>query len=389
MERKKLAIVSTHPIQYNAPLFALLEQSQVIQPRVFYTWSQGEEAVPDRDFKQTIRWDIPLLEGYDHEFSKNTSKNPGLHHFMGLKNPGLIKQISNWNPDGILVYGWNFYSHLSVMRYFKGRKPVFFRGDSTLLDEASGMKTLIRRKFLRWVYSHVDAAFYVGTNNKDYFNVHGLHENKLYFAPHAIDNDRFELSSRQKENEAAEFRSRLGIDTTQTVVLFAGKFEPKKDPALLIKAFAAMNSRNKHLVLVGNGPQENMLKALAEGQKNIHFLPFQNQSKMPAIYGMADLLALPSQGPGETWGLAVNEAMACGKPALVSTKVGCSADLVKPGLNGDVFEAGNLESLTRSLDSLTRSKNNLGQMGQNAKSFIHQWSFSAIKKSFEENCFAS
>ena len=63
----------------------------------------------------------------------------------------------------------------------------------------------------------------------------------------------------------------------------------------------------------------------------MRFLPFANQSEMPARYLLADLFVLPSLGNSETWGLAVNEAMHMGVPCLVSDLVGCQQDLVTDG----------------------------------------------------------
>ena len=136
---KKLAIVSTHPIQYNAPWFKLLGQRGKIDLRVFYTWSQSKEEVQDKTFGRTIKWDVPLLDGYGYEFVPNVSKEPGIH-WKGIDNPALISQISKFNPDAVLVFGWNLKSHFRVLRHFNNRIPVWFRGDSTLLDESKGLK---------------------------------------------------------------------------------------------------------------------------------------------------------------------------------------------------------------------------------------------------------
>ena len=70
------------------------------------------------------------------------------------------------------------------------------------------------------------------------------------------------------------------------------------------------------------------------------FLEFQNQSVMPVIYRLGDALVLPS-GHGETWGLAVNEAQACGRPSLVSDCVGCARDVIGEGENGSIFRTDN------------------------------------------------
>ena len=53
---------------------------------------------------------------------------------------------------------------------------------------------------------------------------------------------------------------------------------------------------------------------------------------------MGDEIVLPS-AYNETWGLAINEAMACGRPALVTDRVGCGPDLIRAGENGEIFHA--------------------------------------------------
>src|SRR5436190_19801175 len=109
---KKLAIVTSHPIQYNAPLFVLLNQSKLVKPKVFYTWEQSQGLKYDPGFQKAIEWDLPLLNGYDYIFVKNTASDPGTHHFRGIVNPTLNSEIMAWKPDAILVFGWSLYSHL-------------------------------------------------------------------------------------------------------------------------------------------------------------------------------------------------------------------------------------------------------------------------------------
>ncbi|MGV8879826.1 MAG: glycosyltransferase family 4 protein [Sphingobacteriaceae bacterium] len=371
-EIKRLAIISTHPIQYYAPVFQLLHQRKDIAIKVFYTWGEQSEQKFDPGFNKKIEWDIPLLDGYPFEWAINTAKDPGSHHFTGIVNPHLIAQIKIWNPDALLVYGWAYQSHLQVLRYFKGKIPVFFRGDSTLLDRPLGIKSWLKKHFITWVYQHVDHAFYVGDQNRKYFLAHGLRPDQLHFAPHAVDNNRF---AAVRSTEVDLLKKHLRLTSTDVLVVFAGKLETKKDPELLQRTFTDLKFPNVHLLFVGNGVLEEKLKADSLGLKNIHFLNFQNQTDMPVVYQACDLFILPSSGPGETWGLAVNEAMACGKAILVSDKVGCAADLVKPGINGAVFKAGNLDSLKEKLTQLIAHPEKLKQFGTASKTIIKDWDF--------------
>ncbi len=379
--KKKLAIISTHPIQYNAPMFALLAKSDKFNVKVFYTWSQSQESLFDQDFGKQIQWDIPLLSGYEYVFIENISKKPGPTSYSGIDCPELNQAVQYWNADILLIYGWNFKAHFSAMRFFKHKIPVYFRGDSTLIDETGGLKSFLRRIVLRYVYRFCDGAFYVGKNNKQYFLKHGLEEKQLFFAPHAIDNARFSKSPTTNEVVLAK----LNLTEENTVFLFVGKFEPKKNPIILLNAFLSANIDTAHLVFVGNGILENELKQLARSNNRIHFIPFQNQSLMPSIYHFANVLVLPSQGPGETWGLVVNEAMACRKAIIASDKVGCAIDLVQNGKNGYIFQSGNETELSNCIQKIASNKKQCHEMGEFSQEIIKNWSFQEIVGSIEKN----
>ncbi|MCS3628955.1 glycosyltransferase involved in cell wall biosynthesis [Salinibacter ruber] len=368
----KLAVVNTHPIQYYSPYYRQLADRDELNLRVFYTWRGPLDKAYDPGFEQEVSWDIPLLDGYDHTFVENTASDPGTHHFRGIVAPSLIHEIESWGADAVLVFSWNYQTHLRVLLHFSGRCPVLFRGDSTLLDESPGPKKWARRLWLRWVYRHVDAALYVGRNNRAYYEAHGLGEDQLFWVPHAIDNTRF-AESNGADQKAAEWRRELSIPDTAPVVLFAGKLGRKKAPDLLVEAFSKVTVEDAHLAIVGSGPMGDELRSMAETQSRIHFLGFQNQARMPVVYRLGDIFVLPSRGPGETWGLAVNEAMACGRPVVVTDRVGCAPDLVD-GENGAVVPAGRSTPLQKTLEDLLEDRGRLQDMGRRSRKRISNWS---------------
>ena len=382
---KKLAIITSHPIQYNAPVFKLLAERKNIRVKVFYTW--GEKVLEnkyDPGFKRIIQWDIPLLEGYEYEMVENISRDPGTHHFNGIINSKLIKTIETWDPDSILIVGWSYQSHLKSIRYFSGKRTLFFWGDSNLLDNSGNIiKNILRKIFLKWLYSKIDVAFYVGQATKKYYAKYGVENERLLFVPHAIENSRFSNPSE------IDFRNKLNISTSSILFLFAGKFENKKNPILLLEAFSKLNVENIDLLFVGNGPMELQLKNHVHDlpeyvKKRVHFMDFQNQSVMPDVYKCCDVFVLPSKGPGETWGLAINEAMASSKPVLVSDKCGASQDLVDDGVNGYIFESNNIQSLISKMEMLISRKDQLTSMGKQSSLIIQNWSFENICVAIEE-----
>lgn len=372
---KKLAIITSHPIQYNAPLFKLIFQRNFIEVKVFYTLEKEDERF-DSGFDKNIKWDIPLLDGYSFSFVSNQA-NFG-KGFWNVTNPSLIEEIKNFGADSILVFGWNYLSHLKAMRFFKGKIPVYFRGDSHLLDERSGIKKIFRRLFLRWVYSFIDIAIYVGQNNKAYFLAHGLSENQLIFAPHCIDNDRFIGSTNEDYVEKArKLRLQLGFNEEDIIIGFVAKLNKNKNPLLLLDAYLKINKLNIKLLFVGSGRLKPLLKDGVEDNLKIQFLDFQNQSMMPIIYRVCDVFVLPSS-QSETWGLAINEAMACSKPVLVSDRCGCAIDLVKNGYNGYIFESGNVADLTQKIELIISSPSQLSMMGANSLDIIQKWTFELV-----------
>jgi glycosyltransferase involved in cell wall biosynthesis len=336
--KPRIALIATHPIQYNVPYYVRLTERGNINLKVFYTYPQAQNEYADVEFGKRIEWDIPLLEGYNFEFIENSAKKPSLKSFLGIHNPKLIDKIKAYRPSAILINGWNFRSHLGTMRYFKGKIPIYFRGDSTLLDEYPGWKQVARRSFLKWLYTNVDKALYVGEHNKEYYKAHGLTNRQLLKVPHAIDTNRFQTFSKADEQSLERLRDQAGLKKSDFVFIYIGKFIKKKNPKLLLSAFKAANFPDHvKLLYVGNGELEEELKAESKQLKNIIFLPFQNQKILPLVYRLGDCLVLPSKGPGETWGLVVNEAQACGLSTIISDKVGCAPDMIQPAYHDVVF----------------------------------------------------
>ena len=316
---KRLAIVSTHPIQYHAPLFRMLAGSPETDVHVFYTKEEGQSRF-DTEFQQDVVWDIPLTEGYAHSFIPCRTRGGRL---------ALNRALASYRPDAILIFGWNPPGHLRCMRHFHGRIPIWFRGDSIIDSGMQGWKRPFRKAALSWVYRHVDRAFPVGRKNRDYYLWAGLAEDQLTLAPHSVDADFFTRDDTPRKEEALSIRSELGIGREDVVFLFAGKLNANKQPIELARAFSNLQSQSgseAHLIFVGSGPLEARLKSEFGSHPRIHSVGFQNQSRMPIWYRVADILCLVSKS--ETWGLAINEALLCGCRIIASDTVGCVPDLV-------------------------------------------------------------
>ena len=346
----RLAIVQSHPTQYYSPWFRYVQMQAEIELRVFYLWEFGVTRQTDRQFGTAFQWDIDLLSGYEHEFVRNVARDPGTHHFGGLDNPALTKRLADWQPDALLLFGYKWKSHLRAIFWARrNRVPLLFRGDSHFIGR--GNPPRLTRWLLSLLYRQFSAFLYVGAANRDYFLALGVPAERLFFAPHSVDGSLFDPARLDHRAAAEKLRRDLALPSDRKVVLFAGKFVAAKQPVELLRAFIALKDTGATLLFVGDGPLKPELQATAaeNPDADVRFLPFANQSEMPARYLLADVFVLPSSGLYETWGLAVNEAMHMGVPALVSERVGCQRDLVEDGVTGWVFRHDSAEMLRERL----------------------------------------
>ena len=346
----RLAIILSHATQYYSPWFRWLREKTALNFYVFYLSDFGLKPALDEKFGVNFAWDVDLTGGYDWEIVPNTAPNPDTLHFGGLRNPELPERLRAWKPDAILLFGYNYNSHLKLIAWARlHRLPLIFRGDSHLLGRQK--LPLIKRLLLTLLYRQFAAVTYVGQANRDYFRRLGVPEEKIFFAPHAVNASHFSLNVPQHRERATALRAKLGLAPSALVVLFAGKFSTAKQPSALLEVFIQLHPPDTALVFAGEGADMDALQARAASRPdiNVHFLPFANQSEMPARYLLADLFVLPSQGLYETWGLAVNEAMHMGVPCLVSDRVGCHVDLITDGETGWVFKTGQPDHLRSKL----------------------------------------
>ena len=376
----RLAILATHPIQYHVPWFQHLARESGLAVRVFYLWDFGvTEQVDTAGFQRAFKWDVPLLEGYEFEFVRNRSKRPGTDHFWGLNNPELLARVARFQPDAVLLFGYNFASLMHFLwRWDRGRAPLLFRGDSHRLVPAGGAREWLRRQAIAAVFRRFCAFLYVGRANRDYFRLHGVATDALHFAPHAVDNARFTGAAEAARRDAKVWKRELGIAEGNRVILFAGKYEAKKRPLDLLRAFLQAGLADVSLLFVGSGPLEQELRALAAGSEAVRFAPFQNQSLMPRAYAAADVFVLPSHGSGETWGLAVNEAMCLALPVIASSHVGCVADLVHHRRNGLVFPAGDVAALAACLGEAFADAARLRAWGEASREIIAGYGYRQV-----------
>lgn len=349
----RLAVVTTHPVQYQVPWLQALARLDEVQLRVYYAHLPDAPA-QGTGFGVPFLWDLPLLEGYQHELLRNRARRPGLNGFWGCHTPALLARLRAFAPDVVLVHGWHTRTCLQALA--AGRRlavPVIVRGESNDLRRRPAWVKAIQRLLL----ARYSAFLAIGQANAAFYLARGMPAARVFPAPYCVDNARFRAGAEQAQPRRLEIRARWGISPEAYVALFCGKLIQKKRPHDLLRAASRARQQGAsslHVLAVGDGElrQSCVASASAEGLP-LSWTGFLNQGQIAEAYVAADVLVLPSDS-GETWGLVVNEAMACGLSALVSDQVGCHPDLVIDEQTGRTFSCGNTEQLASQLLALAR-----------------------------------
>lgn len=375
--RFNLIIVISHPIQYQTPFYKKLADQKDVCLKVLFCSRWGLEKFYDKDFKKEIKWDIPMLDGYDYEFLPNISLKPNLSNFWGLINPGVIKYLKKEYCDAVWIHGWNSFTNWIVMiTCFLRGIPVLIRGESNLLHKSFFLKENIKKLVLKNLFKKIAGFLSIGTLNTEFYKSYGVREEKIFLVPYTVDNDYFISKSKELELMKKELKVKYGIPKDFPVILFSGKLSSVKDPMILLRAFMIVSKEIKSvLVFVGDGVLKNKLESYVRNYsvENVYFMEFKNQSELPEFYSMSDIFVLPSIY--EPWGLVVNESMCFKLPVIVSDKVGAGGDLVKDGINGYIFKTKDVNDLSGYLKVLLLNEEDRKKMGSKSLEIITNWSY--------------
>lgn len=341
----RLVIATTHPIQYQAPVFR--ELARRFDLTVLFLLRQTPQGQAAGGFSVEFEWDIPLLNGYHHVFANNIAKHPSTHQRKGIVLQDHEALLAGLRPEVVMTLGWFPAGYSQVINWAKRQSvPLVCRGESNLMSGRSLLKRAAKFFYFRRLFAQFRSFAVIGRRNHEFYRHYGVPEAKLHFAPYAVDTHFFETHFREHRPLTRKPGPwRIG---------FAGKLIPKKRPLDLVAAVARSRHQGRiQLVIIGDGPLRGEMEASAKAnQVPIDFRGFLNQSQIVSKgYADLDALVLPS-GEYETWGLVINEAMTGGIPVIVSDRVGCAPDLVSEDRTGYEFPSANVAGLTQAMDQL-------------------------------------
>lgn len=357
---------------------------------VLYCSDENVKGYIDKDFGVEVKWDIPLLEGYNYRFLRNNSWKPSIFKgFFGLLNFEIYKVLKKERGSYLVIHGWAYATNFlaALAGKFFGLR-LCLRSENPLNQELlkSELTLFFRKIFFRYFWFRLfDYFFYIGSQNKKLYEYYGVEKEKLVFTPYAVDNDRFRAEYEMYKNKKPELRKELGIPTNKKIILFSGKYIPKKRPMDLLKAYHLLIDDNNALIFLGDGELRKEMEAYISSNdlKNVFLSGFKNQTEVGKYFATADIFVLPS-GAGETWGLVVNEAMNFGLPIIISDMIGCSKDLVIDDTNGFIVQCGNVEDIKAKLEFLVTNDELRIKAGLKSRDIIESFNYETTIKSIKQ-----
>jgi glycosyltransferase involved in cell wall biosynthesis len=373
--RFRVLAVGTHPVQYQVPIFRHMAAREDLDLQVAYCGLRGAEAAHDPEFGFTVKWDVPLLDGYSWVHVPN--RGSGAESFWGLMNPGLWKFIREGHFDALLCYA-SYTRATFWIAYFAAKlsgTAFLFGTDAVTLSPLDGRMWKRRVKRVAWpvLFRLADQVIVPSSGTRELMRSLGLPDERVTLTPYVVDNDWWLAQSAAIDRGAV--RASWGASPNDTVVLFCAKLQPWKRPVDLLRAFARACPAQSLLVFAGEGPLHASLETEAATlgiAQRVRFLGFANQTQLPAIYTAADLMVLPSAY--DAFGVVINEAMLCRCPVAASDQVGAARDLIAHGRTGFVYPCGDIDALAAILRQAQDNRERLAAMGVAARTRMESWS---------------
>ncbi len=377
----RLAYLVTHPIQYQAPLLRRIAADPTIDLTVFFQSDLSVGSYHDEGFGRTITWDVPLLDGYRHEFLPALGRRDRVDRLRPWSH-GIARRLWHGRFDALWVHGYaRWFNWSALLAARAAGMAVLVRDEATPLSaRRSPLKAMAKRRLVFDTLRAMDARFLaIGSSNRRYYLDNGIAPDRIFLMPYAVDNAYFAARAEAAAPQRERLRAGLGWQPGRPVILFASKFEPRKRAGDLLAAFELLIAAggcyaSPYLLFIGDGDDRPALEARARRWGgDVRFLGFQNQSELPAWFDLCDVFVLPSEA--EPWGLIVNEVMSAGRAVVVSDQVGCAPDLVRHGETGYVFPVGDIAALVAALAEVLSAPAATAALGRGAAARMAGWGF--------------
>lgn len=365
--KRRLVILTEIIAPYRTPLFNALARNPEVELNVIFL------AEGDPQFRQ---W-----ETYKSEIQFFYQVLPSWRRHVGtynvLLNRGVTKALAEAAPHAILCGGYNYVASWQALYWARKKSVPFFLWSESHAHElrrASRPVEFLKKRFIRGCSGFVVP----GQAARKYLQLHHVEEGRIFVAPNAVDNEFFASAAATARHDGV--RNRQELELPPRYFLFAGRLVRAKGVFELLAAYAKLDEpvrRQVGLVFAGDGPSRKDLEQ--EGAEispgTVRFAGFAQKEKLAVYYALAQVLVLPTYT--DTWGLVVNEAMACGLPVILSSVAGCAPDLLKENWNGILVPPMEIDPLTSAMRNLACQPDLIAKMGVHSAQHIQRYSAAA------------
>jgi glycosyltransferase involved in cell wall biosynthesis len=361
---KRLVIFTEIISPYRIPVFNALAQIGGIDLHVVFL-AETDPGIRDwHVYKNEIRFSYEVLPSYRKRYGKVNI----------LLNRRVSAALRDSAPDVIIFGGYNYMASWEALFWARrNRVPFVLWMESTARDSRRNNRLIeaLKSSFI----GRCDGFLVPGEASFRYLITFHISPDRIYMAPNAVDNDFFGRAADIVRTNAVQWR--LQLELPRRFFLFVGRIVREKGVFDLLEAYRGMHPdlrREIGLVFVGDGPARAELEQRAGDVTpgSIRFTGFVHRESLAGYYALADALVLPTHT--DTWGLTVNEGMACGLPIVCTDVAGCGPDLVEEGRNGHVIPALDVGRLVQVLEELTRRPDKVHAMGEHSARRILQYS---------------
>jgi len=373
----RVLLLCSHPTQYGSPMWRRFAKHPNLDVLVAYCGMQGAQGHVDPGFGIEVAWDVPLLDDYPWVQIKNISPISSRANFFNLVNPGIWKLIRTGKFDVIAIFtGYvcaTFWIALAAAKLYG--TPVMYGTDATTLQPVDGRswKVSLKKWFWPLLFRIADVVIAPSSGTVTLMRSLNVPEEKIHLMPYVVDNDWWIEKAKNVDRRAV--RGKWNVPENANVILFCAKLQSWKRPADVLYAFHRAGIPNSYLVFAGEGPLRKELEresAQLGLSERVRFLGFVNQSGLPEVYVSCEVMVLPSEY--EPFGVVVNEAMLCGCAVITSDRVGARFDLVREGITGFTYRAGDVAALASMMSRILECSARLRGMGEAARTRMSEWS---------------
>jgi len=340
--KRRLVILTEIISPYRIPLFNALAGNPDVELHVVFLAETDPSLRQWRVYKDEVR--------FSHEVLPSWRRRVG--PFNVLLNGRVARALSTASPHAILCGGYNYVASWQALAWAGKRGVPFLLWSESHLHELRRGRALVELLKSEFI-DRCDGFVVPGQWAAEYLRAHKIREDVIFTAPNAVDNDLFAgAAAKARRNSAA---NRRDLNLPERYFLFAGRLVREKGVFELLSAYAGLEENLRKqvgLVFVGDGAGrvELQKQAASISTGSIGFAGFAHREQLAAYYALADMLILPTYT--DTWGLVVNEAMACGLPVVLSRTAGCGPDLVKENWNGLLVPPKDAQALTAAMTAM-------------------------------------